>query len=244
MAETSSESRLEEAKPWYGPAALKRLRVRDALLRIAVEGQYVSLAKAAEMLGVSEYLVQRAVREHGIVLPVRPNAISATKSRHRSSDGPAALKRERVRDGLLRLHREGRLTSRVKAAELLGVSDQLIRRILSEEGLELNTPPVRRGPARIRLLGLVKEGKVNSLTEAALQLGVTRQRVQQMLAAEGINIPRREFASQCRQCGRRLRSPEGSNAFDGLCGRCRRSIRRLQPAGSTGASQAASAGRR
>jgi hypothetical protein len=72
---------VEKAQPWHGPAALKRIRVRDALLRLAGEGRFISRGKVAEMLGVSDYLVKRMLREHGIVLPVGSNAISPAKSR-------------------------------------------------------------------------------------------------------------------------------------------------------------------
>jgi hypothetical protein len=73
------------------------------------------------------------------------------------------------------------------------------------------------------LLGLVREGKVKSQSEAARLLGVSRQRIHQIVAREGIGLrfqPNSQ-ALTCRQCGRRLKHPNGRSAVDGLCRYCR-----------------------
>jgi YD repeat-containing protein len=223
--ETSLEPDADVAKQDFGRAALKRIRVRDALLQVAAEGEAVSVAAVAARLGVSGYLVKRTLREHQIQLPppvkVEPPHLGSIEAR-----------RESVRSELLQMDSEGQLTLFRRVAEILGISPPMVRRGMREQGLDqtdapkpvLDQPKQRtesRRAVRVHLMRLIEDGKVTSQSDAARQLGVSRQRVHQILAKEGSDFARRVDRPSCRQCGRRLAHPNGRSASDGLCKMCR-----------------------
>ena len=89
-----------------------------------------------------------------------------------------------------------------------------------------------------RLRQLISSGSVRSQADAARQLGVTRQRVSQIVAARHLNelrptywgstenlghLRHREATTPhhfCRVCGREYNS--GPRSHDGICVRCKR----------------------
>jgi hypothetical protein len=169
--ETSRETDSGAAKVDFGRGASKRIRVRDALLRLAAEGEVVSVAAVAGRLGVSIYLVKRMLREHQIQLP-QPAKVEPTDL------GSGEPRRESGRSELLQMDSEGRLALFRRVAEILGISSPMPRRGTREHGVEqtdapkpaLEQPKRRedsRRAVRASLMRLIEDGKVTSQSDAA-----------------------------------------------------------------------------
>ena len=98
-----------------------------------------------------------------------------------------------------------------------------------DRGVSLKPPVPGQSPAAERLRQLIEQGLVLSQADAVRLLGVSRQRVSQLVKRHGIKLDRarrpRRLRLVCQAC-RREYTP-GARSGEGVCWRCNRKPNRV-----------------
>jgi predicted DNA-binding transcriptional regulator AlpA len=178
-------------------------------VQLVEEGHVRTLTEAARILGVTPATVYNYAKQTGVTIQSKTG---------RRRDAQAEF---------VQLVEQGRVSSLIEAATILGVSRQTIYKYAQQTGVTLKgrtgravgwrSPRTRQITDQLRQL--VDDGQVNSKTEAARLLGTTRGRVHELAAEAGITVPwRPRLRYFCTKCGteRREQPPE-----DLICHRCR-----------------------